>query len=151
MTTSMQESDPFELKVLIGVAELIAGDGSPLTWSRDADYSADEVGIHLDLTPDIPGASVTLTDYVVRDDTGSEDSVVGVQVLVRSADRVQLRAIQSWVFNLLHGRSRSTLSLITLTWARRSSGTNLGQDRNNRIGRTDNYYLGVARSTPVRT
>jgi hypothetical protein len=64
---------------------------------------------------------------------------------------VQLRAIQSWVFNLLHGRSRSTLSLITLTWARRSSGTNLGQDRNNRIGRTDNYYLGVARSTPVRT
>lgn len=140
------------LKAIAADIASAAGPRVPLAWRPDGSaYSAAEIGIHRDLTPDQPGASVTLADYVVSDDVGGEDSVIGLQVRISSKSRDQLKAIATDVFERWHGRQRCTLSGITITGARRASGTPLGQDRNGRLERTENYYLTVARPTPTRT
>lgn len=147
----------FEERVLRGVAALLAGNPAATVALTDdqgnpaINYTAGQVGLYLDTWPEIPGGSVTLSDYPVTDDLALSDSVLGLQVTIRHADLSTVKAIASDVFNLLHGRQASMLGTVTLVSARRASGSNLGQDSNERRGRADNYYLTLHRPTTNRS
>jgi len=153
----MSEPYAFEELLLRGVAQtLVANPNSrvPLAWDDESDpnyvYPDDAVGIYFDTRPLIDGGSITLTEYTVSDDVSLSDSVEGVQLVIQHRDRSVVKLITSDVFNLLHGRERSMLGDVTLVSATRSSGTNMGQDANERQGRIENYYLTVHRPSPNR-
>jgi hypothetical protein len=146
----------FEAQVLDGFALRCAGNDAariPLAYSTDPTvvYAEGETGISIDVWPEVPGDSVTLTDYTVSDDPTLSDSVVGVQVTIRSVSRDRVKYISADLFDLFHNAPRGMLGTVTLVAAWRSSGTNLGQDSNDRLGRTENYYLTVHRPSSNRT
>lgn len=151
-------AESFELDVLRGLGHLIAdasaSTGVPLLFDggdpEAEPYPADAIGIYLDRWPEIPGGSVTLADYTVSDDLSLSDSVLGIQATIRHRDRLVVKAIGSSLFTLLHGRQRSMLGTVTLVSASRQSGTNAGQDSNERQGRIENYYLAVHRPSANR-
>lgn len=122
-----------------------------LTWSSTVPYTSGQTGIYTDLIPGDDVDAVILSDYAVSDEVGSEDSIIGIQVRVRAESKAKLKAIVSDVFDRWHGLSRCTLGGITVTACRRTSGTGIGQDRNGRLERTENYYFSVARPTVIRT
>lgn len=154
-------SDPddelsFEYQLLTGFAELAAENPDAvesLTW-RDPKtktvYAKGEIGIYLEVYPEVADTTVTLAEYTVSDDTSLSDSIVGVQVTIRSADRYKLARIRNDLFNLFHGRHGGKIGTVTLISAVRSSGTNVGQDTSDRLGRLENYYLTVHRPSPHR-
>lgn len=146
--------DAFETALLKGIAVMLAAGATrvPLTWRAVAPpYTAEEVGIDLDLVREVTEPSLTLSTYVVSDDVGGEDSVLGLQVRFSNASSAGIRDMVADVFDLLHGRQRGMLGGVTLIAARRTSGTGIGQDRNGRLERTENYYLTVAQPTTRRT
>lgn len=153
----MTTEPSFEERVLRGFAADLAANPDAtvqLAYDDETDptyvYPPDAVGIVLDRWPQSPAAVVTITDYTVEDDMSLSDSVIGVQLTIRHRDRLAVKAIASDVFNLFHGRGRGMLGTVTLVSARRTSGTNTGQDSNERQGRIENYYLTVHRPSANR-
>lgn len=154
----MTPTEPsFEERVLRGFAADLAANPEatvPLAYDDGTDpayvYPADVVGLVIDSYPQGPDGAVTITDYTVTDDLSLSDSVIGVQLTIRHPDRMAVKAISSDVFNRFHGRGRGMLGDVTLVSARRTSGTNTGQDSNERQGRIENYYLTVHRPSANR-
>lgn len=142
--------ESFELAVLEGFAQTAVA-GTVLWYHRTEAAPEGRVPIVLDITPESPDDVVTLRDYTVMDSPNLSDSVLGVQVDIRSADRAKVRAIMDALFNTFHGRQAGMLGDVRLVMAVRSSGTWLGQDSNNRLQRTENYYLTVHRPSANRT
>lgn len=142
--------ESFELAVLEGFALTAVAD-TTLWYHRTDPAPAGRTPIVLDITPESPDDVVTLRDYTVTDSPNLSDSVIGVQVDIRSTDRAKVRAIMDALFNAFHGRQAGMLGTVRLVMAVRSSGTWLGQDSNNRLQRTENYYLTVHRPSPNRT
>lgn len=152
-------ADSFELDTLLGFANLAADnpEAEVRLWSEnDANGNPNppqpegSVPIFIDRWPEGPDDCVTITDYTVSDDPSLSDSVIGVQVTVRAKDVDVVKGITSDLFALFHGRWRGMLGRVTLVSARRASGTNTGQDSNDRQGRTENYYLTVHRPSTHR-
>lgn len=149
-------ADSFEQEVLDGFALVAAANPSarvPLVYDPTGKvaYRPDQVGIYVDSYPEGPGGSVTITDYTVSDDPSLSDSVMGIQVTIKHQDRLKVRAISGDLFNLFHGRWGGMLGTVTLVSALRASGTNTGQDSNERQGRIDNYYLTLHRPSAHRS
>jgi hypothetical protein len=145
----------FEERALHGLAAMIAANPDatvPLSWNADpsAVYPATATGIYTDDWPETVD-SVTLSDYVVSDAFSLSDSVMGVQVAIWAKDRAKVRAIRSDLFNLLHGHPGGMLGDVRMVMASRASGTTLGQDSNERLGRSENYYLTLHRPSTNRT
>lgn len=124
--------------------------GKPGSYVPNGEQPAGTVPIFIDRWPEGPGDVVVLTDYTVSDDISLSDSTIGVQVTVRSEDLDRIKGITSDLFALFHGRWGGMLGRVTLVSARRASGTNTGQDSNDRQGRTENYYLTVHRPSTHR-
>lgn len=148
---------PFERLILDGFATAIVDNPDAtvsLAYDDETDpayiYPDDVLGIYVDRWPQTVEGSVTITDYPVSDDPSLSDSVVGVQVTIKDADVNVVRAIDSDIFKLFHGRQRGMLGDVTLVSCVRASGTSLGQDSNGRQGRTANYYLTVHRPSTHR-
>lgn len=116
-----------------------------------AAYPASAYGIYLDTWPLIAGPSLTLAAYDVDNAFALADSTIGVQVTIRDKDRRRIGRVSDDVFARFQGRHGGMLGPIDLVSARRASATNLGQDANGRLGRSENYYLTVHRPTPHRT
>jgi hypothetical protein len=154
----MTPTEPsFEERVLRGfAADLAANPAATVALAYDDEtdpayiYAPEAVGLVLDRYPQGPDGAVTLTDYTVTDDLSLSDSVIGIQLTIRHPDRAAVKAIAADVFNLFHGRGRGMLGSVTLVSARRTSGTNTGQDSNERQGRIENYYLTVHRPSANR-
>lgn len=145
----------FEERVTRAFAADLAGNPDAtqqLTYrADDSAYTSGELGIYIDVWPQTPGGSVTVADYTVSDDPSLSDSVIGMQVTIRHADLMVVKRITSDIFNRWHGRQRSMLGDVTVVSAMRTSGTNAGQDSNERQGRIENYYLTVHRPSTNRT
>lgn len=144
-------TDPsFELSLLEGFAQ-VAVSGTTLWYSRTQPAPSGRIPIVLDIAPESPDDVVVLRDYTVTDSINLSDSTIGVQADIRSKDRAKVRAIMTALYNTFHGREAGMLGDVRLVSAWRSSGTWLGQDSNDRLVRTENYYLSVWRSSPHRT
>lgn len=146
----MSVAESFDLAVLEGFAQTAVA-STDLWYSRTTPAPAGRIPIVLDITPESPDDVVTLRDYTVTDSPNLSDSTVGVQVDIRSKDRARIRSIMQALFDTFHGREAGMLGDVRLVMAVRSSGTWLGQDSNDRLQRTENYYLTVHRPSPNRT
>lgn len=145
----------FEAAVLDGFARRAADwpDAKVrLTYDPDPDhvYDDDQIGIYMDTAPELRTTTVTLAEYSVSDDPSLSDSVVGIQVSIWSPDRDTIKSISSDLFNQFHGLWSTKLGVVSLVSCERSSGTNVGQDSQERPGRTENYYATVHRPSPNR-
>lgn len=155
----------FEMDLVLGVANLMADNAEaevPLwseysaEWDEDAEayvpngpQPEGSVPILIDRY-DGEGAYVVLTEYTVDDDPSLSDSTAGIQVSIRSESLDEVKGITSDLYALLHARWGGMLGPVRLVSAQRASGTNVGQDSNNRQGRTENYYLRVHRPSNNR-
>ncbi len=93
--------------------------------------------------------SVTLTEYPVTDEDG--DTISGIQVRITCADGDRVKGISSDLYALFHERWGGMLGRVKLVNASRTSGTNMGRDSEDRLVRTENYYLRVHRPAPHRS
>lgn len=146
----------FEEYLCRGIAALMAANPestTPLTWHDNDDVYPDGTDFagFIDSWPELRGGSFTVSDYTVDDSPSLSDSVVGIQITFWHRDRSKLKAAVSDTFNLLHGRWGGMIGGIALVSARRTSGTSLGQDSNDRQGRVENYYLTVHRPSTNRS
>lgn len=142
----------FETNLLTGLAALIAGANLGI-WRATGVYTTAETGIVLDTVPQAPDAVITLSDYVVSDDPTLSDSVVGVQVRTRRAgsDPRPVKDLDGAIFDLLQGMPATTLvGGVHIVSCFRRSGTSMGQDANNRWGRSSNYYVTTHRPSTNR-
>lgn len=146
----------FEQQLLEGIAADLDGNPDatvPLAYDYGVPgvvYAESATSIHIDRYPQKAGGSVTITDYTVTDDPSLSDSVVGIQFTIKHRDRNAVKAIAGDIFNRFHGRGRGMLGAVTLVTSSRASGTNTGQDGNERQGRIENYYLTVHRPSANR-
>lgn len=149
----------FEMDTLLGFANVAAAneEAEVVLWSEnDADGNPGPpqpdgaVPIFIDRWPESPDDMVCITDYSVDDAPALSDSTIGVQVTIRSRDLDRVKGISSDLFALFHSRWGGKLGRVTLVTARRASGTNTGQDSNDRQGRVENYYLTVHRPSTHR-
>lgn len=138
----------FESDLLAGVATLLeaAGVGS---WSPSAALSSGATAITLGKLPTNVDAAVSLALYPVTDDPSLSDSVLGLQVMSRTAPGDDPRPhldLSAAVFDQLHGLHDTDLSTgVRVVEAERRSGASLGQDDLKRWMRSDNYYVTVHR------
>lgn len=123
------------------------------TYSTSTAYTALQTGIVLGTFPDKPDRVICLTAYMVDDDPGLSDSVIGVQVRTRwnGADKRGVDDLDDAVFDLLHGMCNKTLTGgVHVVQCLRNSATTLGQDENERWCNSANYYVTVHRPSANR-
>lgn len=155
--STLAEFASFEDAVLDGFANALASSPSarlPYWYEHDANVPIPDgvVPITVGTYPDLGRrASVTLNEYPVSDDPSLSDSVVGVQAAIWATNPRERATIVSDLFDRVHGAHSATMGAVTLVMAVRSTGANVGQDSNERLGRTENYYLTVHRPSPNRT
>ena len=141
-----------ELDMLLALSDLIATKATrvPL-WSEHLTpvQPAGSVGIYVNRWPEGVD-SVTLADYPLTDDPSLSDSLVGVQVTIKSDRQDRVKAIAADVFDVVQGLWGVRRGGVTVVHAGRSSGTNLGQDSSEREMRSDNYQMTVNRPSPNR-
>lgn len=143
----------FEADLLTGLAQFVAA-ANIGTWRDNGVYAAGETGIVLDTIPASPDRIIALSDYVVSDDPSLSDSVIGVQVRTRwgGQDPRPVKDLDGLIFNLLHGLSGINLvGGVHIVSMFRRSGVSMGQDANNRWGRSSNYYVTVHRPSTNRS
>ncbi len=162
----------FEMDTVLGLANLMADNPEaevPLWSEYSATYDPDlidaagEQGSYVPnpTQPDgtVPilvdrydgdGPYIVLTDYTVDDDPTLSDSTLGIQASLRAEGLDVVKGMSSDLFALVHGRWGGMLGPVRLVSAQRASGTNVGQDSNNRQGRVENYYLRVHRPSTNR-
>lgn len=142
----------FETDLLTGIAQLLATTSLGV-WRATGIYTAAETGIVFDTVPATPDRVITLSDYTVSDDPTLSDSVIGVQVRTRwgGQDPRPVKDLDGGIFNALHGLEGVTLTGgVRVVSMFRRSGTSLGQDANNRWGRSSNFYATVHRPSTNR-
>lgn len=108
-------------------------------------YSAGQTGIYGLVLPESPDRAVALSLNVLDEQI---ETVVGVQFRFRAENDDELDIIEDALSQSWSNRPAGTLGTIALIMSRWSSGASLGQDSSNRITRSVNYQLTVAR--PLR-
>jgi Bacteriophage minor capsid protein len=116
-------------------------------------YSDDETGVVVGMMPAAPPRVVVLTVYPLADDPTRADSLIGLQVRVRSGTpdpREALDLIDA-VFEELHGATHLILASVVVHLAERTASTPMGRDANGRCEHADTYHLTTHRPTRHRT
>lgn len=137
-----------EKALLQGIAQRLQTAGVGFYSASDV-YTPGVVGIFTMEAPHGFPESVALTSYPVSDPTGP-DSVIGVQVMFRSADLDDLMDRVEAVFASLHNVWGVTLNGVKVIQILRRSGANLGADEAGIWARSENYYLDLYNPTANR-
>jgi len=137
-----------ETQIVEGVTALLAANNIG-TWSKTTAYTSSQVGIYDGPLGSDTSEAVGLTAYPVSDQVDSE-TVLGLQIMFRSATKAGLRDRAETVFNLLHARWGLQLSTVRITHMLRRSSSDLGRDDAGRWLRSDNYYLNLNHPTANR-
>lgn len=129
-------------RLLVGVAELLAGEGVG-TWSTTAAYAAGQTGIVLKAYPPAPDRVVVLTPYPVTDHQVLADSVTGLQIRTRglATNPTDVDDLADAVFEALHGLTGVDIGGVQVAEMHRQSYAQLGRDQQDRFERSDNYYV----------
>ncbi len=123
-------------------------------WRTDGMYASDEQGITVATVPQSPPAIICLSPYTLTDDPTMSDSVMGLQIRVRSATADPRPALDTLdaIFDLLQGHQPVDLQgTARLLIAERTTGTPLGEDANGRFEAADSYQLTLYRPTTHRS
>lgn len=138
-----------ETALIHGIASLLDSNGVG-TWSTTVAYPAADVGIYDGRIGAQTVEGVGLVVYPVSDPVTS-DSVVGIQITIRSATQAGVRDRGEAIFDTLHALWGYQIpSGPRIDHMLRRSSADLGIDENGAYLRTDNYYLTVNHPTPNR-
>jgi hypothetical protein len=134
-----------------GLAEHLAAAGVAV-YRPTGVYRDDETGLVIGVVPAAPPRVVVLSCYALADDVDQADSLIGLQVRVRSASpdpRDALDLIDA-VFDALHGATHLALAGTVVLLVERTASTPLGRDQNGRYELADTYRLAAHRPTVHR-
>lgn len=111
-----------------------------------------DTGIYIDRLPAEPDRGVAMSLYPVDDNTGTTDSVQGVQFRIRGrrGNRRDVKQTSDALFDALHDAVHYELGGINIVRSWRQSGTPFPNDGNDRQESTVNYYLQLIRTSPHR-
>jgi hypothetical protein len=134
-----------------GLAEYLAAAGIAV-YRPTGVYRDDETGIVIGTVPASPPRVVVLTPYPLSDDVDQADSVLGLQVRVRSAgpDPREALDLVDAVFEHLHGATHLDLAGALVHLAERTASLPMGRDQSSRYEHTDTYRLIAHRPTRHR-
>lgn len=121
-----------------------------ITFKASGQYANNEIGMFSTILPEKPDDAVALTLYVVRDNLPDAETVIACQFMMRSKSIATLDAIEDAIANVWTARQGGNLGNIKLVMAAWSSGASIGQDSNDRLARSANYYLTVNRPNQHR-
>ena len=133
----------YENDITTAVAELLAARGVG-EWRPNGVYNAGALpAIFVQVVPDIPRDVITLSPYPVQAGIDPNDSVLGMQVRMRTQGRDPRRTndLDGAVYDVLHGARGLSLSGYRITKILFQSGAIMGQDGSERWGRSANYYI----------
>lgn len=135
-----------------GLAEYLAAAGIG-AYRPTGVYRDGEIGIVIGAAPASPSRLVVLNPYPLVDDVEQADSVVGLQVRVRSGtpDPREALALADAVFDVLHGATHLHFGDIAVHLVQRAASAPMGQDHNRRYEHADTYRLTAHRPTSHRT
>lgn len=145
----------FTTKALEGLAARL-GDAGIGRWIPDPDtlYDVDDIAIVTSGLPVSPDQVISLTAYLTADDTVTAVSDVRVQLRFRGPQRATNAAndIADAVFENLHGARYVDLGTgqPAFRLVQRISSLPMGEDKNGRAERVDNYEFSGVRHTPNR-
>lgn len=135
-----------------GLAEHLAAAGVGM-YRPTGVYRDDETGIVIAVVPAAPPRVVVLSCYALTDDVDQADSLIGLQVRVRSSTpdpRDALDLIDA-VFETLHGATHLTLAGTGVHLVERTTSTPMGRDQNGRYEHADTYRLTAHRPSLHRS
>lgn len=141
----------FEVDLMTGIADLLAGDGSG-TWSPSGVYDPAQTGIVLRARPEHMDNLITLAVYPLAD--GDGNATVGLQVFTRreSGDPRDVDELDEQIFYVLHGMWSRTLSTgVPIVQCLRTSGSSMGQDSSKRWSRVSNYSIKTTHPSAAST
>lgn len=143
-------STDYEAEVKRGVCALLDAE-TFLRWIDPEEeplgvYDPAEMGLTIGILPDADQA-VMVNTYTVQT---RPDPIVGLQFHVAAMDEDLVTAACQAIGDVLDGRWGGNLGTVRLVDASHQSSGLLGQDANGRRGRTENYYLRIARAVPNR-
>jgi hypothetical protein len=121
-----------------------------ITFKSSGKYLANEIGIYSTVMPETPDNAVAMTLYTVSDNLPDAETVIACQFVYRSKSVAVLDSIEDALANVWTARQGGNLGSIKLVMAAWSSGASIGQDSNDRLARSANYYLTVNRPNPNR-
>jgi hypothetical protein len=131
-----------------GIAEVTAADSRGLlTYRATGDYLPTEWGIHGEIMPEEPDEAIALSLYTVAD---AHDTVMGVQFRYRSPSEARMSQVADVLSNVWSHRLGGSIGGVQLVLSEWSSGASLGQDENDRLVRSANFYLTVHRPLAFR-
>lgn len=135
-----------------GLAEYLAAAGIAV-YRPNGIYHDDETGIVIGAVPANPVRVVVLTPYPLSDDVDQADSVLGLQVRVRSASGDPREALDlvDAVFDELHGATHLDLAGALVHLAERTASAPMSRDENGRYEHADTYQLTAHRPTRHRS
>ncbi|TCO64386.1 minor capsid protein [Actinocrispum wychmicini] len=112
-------------------------------------YREDEVGIVIGTVPASPGRVVTLSVYPLVDDVDQADSLLGLQVRVRSGtpDPREVLDLLDAVFEILQGTTHLYFHDVEVHLSQRIASLPMRQDSNKRYEHADIYQLTTHRPT----
>lgn len=125
-------------------------------WEPDpaVPYLPDDVAIVTNAVPSAPDRAISLTAYLTDDAVGTAVSDVRVQIRFRGGPRSPNEAndLADAVFTNLHGARYVDLGTGQpgFRLAQRVSSLPMGEDKNGRSERSDNYEFSGVRYTPNR-
>ncbi|GGM65212.1 hypothetical protein GCM10012275_39700 [Longimycelium tulufanense] len=135
-----------------GLAEHLAAAGVG-AYRPTGVYADHETGIVLGAIPIHPPRVIALTPYPLVDDVDQADSVLGLQVRVRSGsgDPREALDLTDVVFEVLHGATHLNLAGTVVHLVQRAASIPMGRDESGRYEHADTYRLTVHRPTPHRS
>jgi hypothetical protein len=141
----------FTVDLAHGLAEYLGAAGIGV-YRPGGVYREDEVGIVIGSVPASPARVVALSLYPLADDVEQADSVLGLQVRVRSSgpDPREALSLVDVVFDVLQGATHLHLGDVEVHLARRTASAPMGQDTNRRYEHADTYQVTAHRPTSHR-
>ncbi|MET9138906.1 minor capsid protein [Streptomyces parvulus] len=133
--------------LLDGIAGLLQEAGIGLFTPGEV-IGGQDTGIFRGVMPDQPDRALGLTAYPVED-TDLTDAITGVQIRMRAGrDPDAIDDMADAVFAVLHNRRHYSCGGVTVVLSWRQSQAWIGQDAQQRMELTSNYYLRTSRPGP---
>lgn len=143
-------TDGPEVEFVEGLAALLDS-ASIGVYSPGGVYAASDVGIEFGTFAQSPDQQIVLTTYSVQDQVSVDDSILGVNVMLRGTpDPRSVKNRSGLIFNQFQGLTDRWFGSMYLALMWRQSGRLDGKDDNDRWLSSENYYARVAWPTTYR-
>jgi hypothetical protein len=137
----------FEVQLLTGIGELLHRENVG-RWLTTGSFGPNDTQLSIDQLLPSPDKGIAISLYPVDDNTGTTDSTIGLQLLIRGSpgNKVSVKDIGDRAFDALHDLKNTEIGGVPIIRIWRQSGANLGADASNRQESSQNYYIQLTRT-----